>query len=167
MLVVKEDSRELGQSQLQKGEKDTRLVLSQQELRVPKTALFRALIFWRVENNVIRRRWLPATDTLYCCVHLNQTTQHRTEHYRAVTISEVAKQQFEGKKMHLTTFSFSTPINTSLSVCLHFFSRELLKALTRNLVLAYSISLPKVSNFVKTGPMKTRVFAHGSQALTC
>jgi len=45
VLVVKEDSRELGQSQLQKGEKDTRLVLSQQELRVPKTALFRALIF--------------------------------------------------------------------------------------------------------------------------
>jgi hypothetical protein len=63
--------RELGQSQLQKGEKDTRLVLSQWEFRDPKTALFRALIFGRVENNVIPRRWLPATDTLYSCVHLN------------------------------------------------------------------------------------------------
>jgi len=61
------------------------------------------------------------------------------------------------------------PINTS--ICLHFIGRELLNALTGNLVLGYFISLPKVSNFVKTGPMKTRVcvcvFVHGLQALTC
>jgi hypothetical protein len=56
--------------------------------------------------------------------------------------------------MHVTTFSFSTP--TTTFVCLSdFISRELLNALTGNLVLVHSIGLPKVSNFVKTEPMKT------------
>ena len=74
MLVVYEDLREFGQPQLHKGEKDTRLVLSKWKLRVTKTALFWALIFGRVENNVLPRRWLPVTNTLYSCVHLNQKT---------------------------------------------------------------------------------------------
>ena len=92
MLVVKEDFRELSQSQLQKVEKDTRLVLSQWDLTVPKTALFKALIFGRVENNVIPRRWLPARHTVFLCpCPFKPENVHQTEHYRAVTLSDVAK----------------------------------------------------------------------------
>jgi hypothetical protein len=43
-------------------------------MTVPKTALFRALIFGKFEKNEIPRRWLRATDTLYSSVHLNQKT---------------------------------------------------------------------------------------------